>query len=660
MNQNNYIKEKNELITLFFCSFGIVVLLEWIQKGNPTLVGEWIIKSPSAYILNSFLVFSFLCIFFLFQKRWGFIFLATSLLFVLSIVNSVKLHFKNDVFAFQDFYLVTKINGIISQYLTTTTMFWIGFSVALLVVICYFIFKKTPKLNRNYHFSLIALLFLGGFPVLSFGFDITPDRSQPVNSYQENGFFYSFVESASHIKQDQPSGYSRQNIEGIVKSLHSPLKETAPNTNVIFVQLESFFDPTILNNVSFSEDPIPNFHRIASQYPSGNVTVPVYGGTTVNSEFEVLTSFDMMHYTNNTVPYAQFLGSKKVDALPFYFRSLGYNTTAIHNHNQTFFNRHKVYKNLGFDVYMGKESFIRKETNALGWMKDELLVEMIMDTLKRTKKNDFIFSVTVQSHGKYPEEYLYDTDNKQDKIDVTSDLLSEEEKNITSNYLHELRETDKMIGSLVSQLTNHNEPTIVVFYGDHLPNLGNQGSVYTKLGLTEAQKYETPYAIWSNAPLDMPNQNLDTTNLALPVLDQLNLSGPLLFQVTKQYEGTPDYFNIKDLLQYDLLFGENFSYKDDQFPYETKDILYTLLPTSISYLQKGVQGYKVVGEYFIQGMNVEVEGKSVPYEWLNERELIIIPDNPIEIDDEIHISIQDDQNNDVMSFYYFATEDDVQ
>lgn len=55
------------------------------------------------------------------------------------------------------------------------------------------------------------------------------------------------------------------------------------------MQLESFFDPELVNFLNISEDPIPYYRQLMKDYSSGYLRVPVVGAGTANTEFETIS-----------------------------------------------------------------------------------------------------------------------------------------------------------------------------------------------------------------------------------------------------------------------------------------------------------------------------------------------------------------------------------
>lgn len=60
-------------------------------------------------------------------------------------------------------------------------------------------------------------------------------------------------------------------------------------------------------------------------------------------------------------------------------------------------------------------------------------------------------------------------------------------------YVNEIHEVDRMIDTLIKELSNRKEETVLVLYGDHLPSLDIQ-----KDDLSNANLYQTQYVVWDN------------------------------------------------------------------------------------------------------------------------------------------------------------------
>ncbi len=116
-------------------------------------------------------------------------------------------------------------------------------------------------------------------------------------AYEDYGYPYCLATTIFNTGISCPQDYSQEEIDRI-KSTESELGETQEDSrpNIIFLQLESFFDPTEVNFLEFSEDPIPTFRKLMKEYSSGYFRVPSVGAGTANTEFETITGMSLRYF----------------------------------------------------------------------------------------------------------------------------------------------------------------------------------------------------------------------------------------------------------------------------------------------------------------------------------------------------------------------------
>mgnify|MGYP000784136431 FL=1 len=147
-------------------------------------------------------------------------------------------------------------------------------------------------------------------------------------AYEDYGFPYCFAASLFNTGINQPAGYSEETMAEINKdgclnvSETSRSKEELPN--IMFVQLESYFDPTEVEWLRFSEDPIPNLRKLYADYSSGYFKVPSVGAGTANTEFEVLTGMNMRFFGPGEYPYKTYVKTTPLESAASALSSLGY------------------------------------------------------------------------------------------------------------------------------------------------------------------------------------------------------------------------------------------------------------------------------------------------------------------------------------------------
>ena len=328
-------------------------------------------------------------------------------------------------------------------------------------------------------------------------------------NYTENGFLTAFVLNLSSLNMGDPDNYNEGYLEKAFTQYQPDEASGADfqNPDVIVILSESFWDPTTLKNVSFAEDPIPNYRRILAENHGGNMVSCTFGGGTVRPEFEILTGMTTSMLPSGNVPYQQYVFNN-IYSYAREFKNQGYDTIGIHTYQKEFYERDRAYPLLGFDEMLGEyDLHAEQHFNSGPFLTDESLVEEIMYQLEQPhEKGVFIQGITMENHGLYLDKF----DPSEWDIDFTSDALSEEESNLLHNYCKGVSDSDAQLGRLYEYVMNREKPTVVLWYGDHLPTLGNDFGVYASTGTitsttaanwTTEEKYQmfsTPYVVFSN------------------------------------------------------------------------------------------------------------------------------------------------------------------
>lgn len=170
-------------------------------------------------------------------------------------------------------------------------------------------------------------------------------------------------------------------------------KDKAPEDvpNIIFLQLESFFDVNRLKDVTFSENPVPYFEELKETCPSGYFTAPSVGAGTANTEFEVITQMNVHDFGTGEYPYKTILQETPCESIAYDLKKLGLASHVIHNNTATFYDRNIVFPKLGFDSFTTLEYMNHVETNEIGWAKDKILTKEIVRALSETEERDLIY-----------------------------------------------------------------------------------------------------------------------------------------------------------------------------------------------------------------------------------------------------------------------------
>ncbi|MCL2164193.1 MAG: sulfatase-like hydrolase/transferase [Oscillospiraceae bacterium] len=297
------------------------------------------------------------------------------------------------------------------------------------------------------------------------------------------------------------------------ESAKEGVREEKIKPDVIVVLSESYWDPTVLPNITFSEDPVPNLHRLKSITTSGNVVCPTFGGMTCNAEYELLTgnSFKLVGY-GDTPYYKQktYIDRDNGRSLISMFKANGYRTVALHTYMSSFYGRNIIYPKLGFETFIASEDMpdahLKGSLRGQEIISDEYFCDTLIETIENTTDPLFLFGITMQNHTPYfPEKY----ETTQIHADCGG-LVSEETLEHIDTYIEGVYDADKVLGRLYEYVMESDKPIILLYFGDHLPLLTRHTEVYTDLGyisegslddlsVGDAHKlYTTPYIAFSN------------------------------------------------------------------------------------------------------------------------------------------------------------------
>ena len=207
-----------------------------------------------------------------------------------------------------------------------------------------------------------------------------------------------------------------------------------------------------------------------------------------------------------------------------------------------------AYKNLGFDSFTPIECMSPPERTPVGWAKDSVLIDEICNILISTDNSDLIFGISIQGHGGYPSDYIEDKE-----VYITNDY-SKDNKNSLEYYINQIYEMDQFIGNLIEAVNELNEPTIIVFYGDHFPAIGLSES---NISIRTLKK--TPYLIWDNINLSMENKDISAYELTSLILDKLSLPSTTLNMLHNSSLDEKTKTEYLNQLEYDMIYGKNYT-----------------------------------------------------------------------------------------------------
>lgn len=543
--------------------------MQWIQLKSLTNVFQYIHESTFYFVVNFGIVLTSMSLVLL-VKRKVFIFsLVTFLWGFLSLANAIVTHFRGTPLMFSDVFLIKEAAKLIDLYFTPTIMIGFVVVVAILFIIMGLLFKVKSSVKKlDYAIcGIVCSCAILGLYVVEENDWMAPIKSNYTKSYQTYGFSYSILNSIYPYLGSNQVVYNDENMDEIMSAMALPvaasdLRSTVDSEapyNLIVIQLESFMDPLLIQGAEYSEDPIATFRALTEVSPNGYITVPTFGAGTVMTEFEVLTSISMSALKPGEIPYDQLLCTMTVQSLATIFNSLGYQTTFLHNYEGNFYNRHLAIHNLGFDVYVPLEYMAGNHgVHQIDKTDDSLLFDYVIKALEQSEEQDFIYAVTAGTHQPYSL-----TEGEDAEI-IVSGKLSDDYRLPLQDYVNRMHSLDIQIARMVEYINQSDEPTLLVFFSDHLPNL----SAVTDEKTYDLDLYVTPYLIYSNAPLEdaLPYDDMTSYQLGAYALNLLGIQEGTMHKVHDLYATSDDYQETLDLVQKDLLYGEGRFYEGRLLP----------------------------------------------------------------------------------------------
>lgn len=612
-------------------------IIEWISRHSATDAFQYMTQRPWVFLYNAFLIFTTTLIVYLVRRRVFMRILLAIFWMTLGIINGFLLTTRVTPFTGPDLHLITDAFKIVNKYLSP---FFVGVVVILfgaIVIGMVFLFIKGPKFQGAMKYKWNIPLVLLGVALFAGSTRVALDKRILSNyfgniafAYQDYGYPYCLATTIFNTGIGCPRDYSETTIKTIENSESKLEQSSEKRPNILFLQLESFFDPELVNFLQVSEDPIPNFRKLMSEYTSGYFRVPSVGAGTANTEFETITGMNLRYFGPGEYPYKSILKENTCESAPYVLKSLGYTSHAIHNNEANFYSRKSVFANLGFDTFTSEEYMEEQnDKNPNGWVKDEILTRYIMESMQSTSGPDYVYTISVQGHGDYPEEPLINNP----QITVTGGE-TQAVNNKWEYYVNQLHEMDQFIKQLTETLADYDEEVILVMYGDHLPTMD-----LTVKDLTNRYLFQTEYVMWDNMGLEKKNVNLASYQMAAEVMNRVGIHEGNIFRYHQARRKTKNYQVDLEMLQYDILYGEKYVY-DGESPYEKTPLRLGIRDATIENIEKlSAESYYVTGTNFTPSAVVEVNEEILEATYISPSKLLL-SDVQLKNGDKVDVAIR--------------------
>lgn len=599
LNSETY-KATNLILTLMFPIF-IVLIAEINQCKYPSKLVMFIVEKPTIFMFDIFISsIIFYTLYLLFRKGFWAVLVQGIVYFFLSTAELFKYGTNGNHLILTDMKLFRSAKSLTSFAYIKITPMLVTYALLLIVYIgaCFWF---NPKLKNSFKKRFIPIIvsfcscvLVIGVPSVSnmvyavFDVDTTKsDNAFLVNEKFKNNnfiafFLQTFTENISN-KLEQPQDYTEDTVDEILEddtssdstsvqdNIDTILTSSENNgikPNIIQIMSESFADFRVFDELNLNTDAYDKIDNIASQGYKGTAIVPTYASFTVKTEFELLFGLPVKSLNDPNMPQRMLL-TREQPTMVQYYHHYGYQTAYVHPFLSSFYSRSRIYSQFGFDTMIFQDDFTVPIEYLNDYITDDTVFRQIETLIEDTNEPLYVHTTTMQNHQPYTNG-----ENPDDEI---------------TNYLNNVRITGDALQSFIDYLSSIDEPTVVVFIGDHFPSMRGENNVYDLMGVTSENcqvMFEQNYIIWSNYDLDyssMTNEKFSTFYMPYVIWDLIDAPKDSFIQsmldkmktlpiYSTSYDTTLPNDEDLDILTYDRILGDNVSGQDlvEYAQYETE------------------------------------------------------------------------------------------
>ncbi len=464
----------------------------------------------------------------------------TVLTLALSVINNMKINILLEPVLPQDLGVFVNLNKLMEMMTPEQVFATIGIAVAFILVTVGVIFINKKVYNfrifdKSKLIATIRVFSLGGTLIFLLLLSHYNYESSMIKSYAQRNELYLQYNSWDQLSNyrlygmvnglvlnttgeniSKPDDYNEAMIDEIFEKYvwnASKVNETRwrddfSNINVITVLSESLTAISDLEAIEINNDNLTYYRDETDKVLIGNILSPAYGGGTPNTEYELITSMSTGSLSPQVSTAFQSFTADRTE-LPSIFKQIqseGRETTSLHSYNSRFYKRYATYQNFGVDqILFDKNMSHTKPYYEDGYISDEATFAEFFDIYRDSNVPRNYHIVTMQNHAPYT--HVYDDT----EFVIESDKLSSKEITQTVAYAEGVKESDRVLKEVITELNEIGDPYIFFVYGDHLPGL------FTPLisENTAKAKYSTPFFFASN---------LTDAKISIPVQEDISLA----------------------------------------------------------------------------------------------------------------------------------------
>lgn len=536
MRKGDFMKifNKNKLELNTFQTFATVIIFALFSVIYQALLQNGVIvtgyisyfTSPLILLMNFIPPLALTLLFLAITGSLRFSFLCVNIpLTIFLLINEFKILFRDEPFKPTDIALLSETSDMLENYVLEVNAKILIMVIAMIIMCVFTVIKirnkKLSVLNRIISLVCAAAIMLGSWVFVYSDYKIYSNTRMIGNEYHESevfankGFMFSFISAFSGVVYQKPEGYSKEAAEEILSRYSVTQNGRFPN--VIGIMSESFFDMQKAENLEFlpGRNPYEKFNELKKEGFYGELFVPGFAGGTASSEFEFIagSSITLIDPSMPTV-YKTHI-NKTAYSLPYAFSEQGFKTTATHPWHPWFYNRQNVYRHMNFDNFYSINDLVNPETKNY-YPTDNLGGKMIIEDYKKhlseePEKGYFHFHVSIQNHGPYSKSPV-DSPRL-----VHPEGLSDEEYNVLENYAENVNDAVEMLIAVKEYADSLPVPTVIVFFGDHLPQWDAEYKCYNSVGYELSgstaesiiRQHTTPWVILGNDAFEKENPEIE-------------------------------------------------------------------------------------------------------------------------------------------------------
>lgn len=570
----------NRILLLLFPIF-IVLMAELNQDKYPSKLVLFIAEHPTIMLFNVLMsALVFLGALLLFRSGWFSMLLQSILYMALSITELFKYNTNGNHLIMTDMKLARSLKSLTSfAYIKITPRLVLYVGICVLVIAIAFWFN--PRFQVKIHWRkrvlpglacLVACVMVVTVPAISkpvyalFQVDTKEaDNTFILNEkFENNGFLAFFLQTGSENlsnKLEEPEAYGEDSESTVNQYLASDVVETdftnGIKPNVIEIMSESFADFRVfsdeLEELGYTDldSYYTGFDTAAASGVDGTMIVPTYASYTVRTEFEMLFGLPVKSLNDPNMPQRMLL-TRDQPTIPAYYKSWGYTTAYVHPFQSSFYSRKRIYGQFYFDTMIFEDDFTVPVTTYGEYIDDNVVYNQIEALIDTSDEPLYVHATTMQNHQPY-------TDG-----DSTDEFV---------NYLSRIQHSADGLAAFLERLSEIDEPTIVLFIGDHFPSLRGDDGIYNQLNITSencSSLYEQRYILWNNYGLDtsfMPEESVSVFYMPYLMMQMIGAPRDSFTQtMMDEMETEPVYStnyapsqaeNVKlDTLTYDRILGD--------------------------------------------------------------------------------------------------------